>query len=297
MKVFEWDDLRIFLAILRGRSINAAAKLLGSSRSTVSRRLQAMEDQLAIKLFARHPEGFVLTEVGEAMVARAERVESEILSMEREVFGRDAGLAGPIRISMFPQVAQSLVMPYIAQFSALYPDIEIELDASFEKANLTRRSADIAIRFQKAPDQHLIGHQLPGFARAIYASQDYIDSHTFTGPNINAQWVGWASKENVAFWNSDTPFSHCKIHHVVTEPTAHLQAVKCGLGFSDLLCFVAEQESDLVRIPGQGPVRVNPAWIVTHPDLVSTERVRVCVRFLHEAMCKHAAELTGENIS
>jgi len=297
MKVFEWDDLRIFLAILRGRSINAAAKLLGSSRSTVSRRLQAMEDQLAIKLFARHPEGFVLTEVGEAMVARAERVESEILSMEREVFGRDAGLAGPIRISMFPQVAQSLVMPYIAQFSALYPDIEIELDASFEKANLTRRSADIAIRFQKAPDQHLIGHQLPGFARAIYASQDYIDSHTFTGPNTNAQWVGWASKENVAFWNSDTPFSHCKIHHVVTEPTAHLQAVKCGLGFSDLLCFVAEQESDLVRIPGQGPVRVNPAWIVTHPDLVSTERVRVCVRFLHEAMCRHAAELTGENIS
>ncbi len=141
MKVFEWDDLRIFLAILRGRSINAAAKLLGSSRSTVSRRLQAMEDQLAIKLFVRLPEGFVLTEVGEAMVARAERVESEILSMEREVFGRDGGLAGPIRISMFPQVAQSLVMPYIAQFSALYPDIEIELDASFEKANLTRRSA------------------------------------------------------------------------------------------------------------------------------------------------------------
>ena len=296
MKVFEWDDLRIFLAILRGRSINAAAKLLGSSRSTVSRRLQAMEDQLAIKLFTRHPEGFVLTEVGEAMVARAERVESEILSMEREVFGRDAGLAGPIRLSMFPQVAQSLVMPYIAQFSALYPDIEIELDASFEKADLTRRGADIAIRFQKAPDAHLIGHKLPDFARAIYASQDYIDNHTFTGPNTNAMWVGWASKESVAFWNNDTPFSHCKIHHVVTEPTAHLQAVKCGLGFSDLLCFVAEKESGLVRIPGQGPVRTNPAWIVTHPDLVSTERVRVCVRFLHEAMCKHAAELTGAHI-
>ncbi len=149
MKVFEWDDLRIFLAVLRARSINGAAKLLGSSRSTVSRRLQAMEDQIAIKLFVRNPEGFVLTEVGEAMVARAERIESEILSMEREVFGRDAGLAGPIRISMFPQVAQSLVMPYIAQFAALYPDIEIELDASFEKADLTRRSADIAIRFQK----------------------------------------------------------------------------------------------------------------------------------------------------
>jgi len=60
---------------------------------------------------------------------------------------------------------------------------------------------------------------------------------------------------------------------------------------------VAEQESELVRVPGQGPVRTNPAWIVTHPDLVSTERVKVCVRFLHEAMEKHAAELTGAHVS
>lgn len=293
MKVFEWDDLRIFLAILRGRSINAAAKLLGSSRSTVSRRLQAMEDQLDIKLFMRNPEGFVLTEVGEAMVARAERVESEILSMEREVFGRDASLSGPIRISMFPHVAQTLAMPYIAEFAAMYPDIEIEIDASFEKADLSRRSADIAIRFQQEPEEHLIGHRLPDFARAIYATQEYIDNHTFVGPETNAEWVGWSTKENVAFWNRETPFSHCKIHHVVTEPMAHLQAVKCGLGFSDLMCFIADKENDLVRIPEQGPLRTNPAWIVNHPDLVSTERVRVCVRFLHEALSKHADALAG----
>lgn len=294
MKVFEWDDLRIFLAILRGRSINAAAKLLGSSRSTVSRRLQAMEDQLDIKLFVRNPEGFVLTEIGEAMVSRAERIESEILSMEREVFGRDAALSGPIRISMFPHVAQAIAMPYIAEFAALYPDIEIEIDASFEKADLTRRSADIAIRFQKEPEEHLIGHRLPDFARAIYATQEYIDNHTFFGPETDAEWVGWSTKENVAFWNSDTPFSHCKIHHIVTEPMAHLQAVKCGLGFSDLMCFIADQEPSLVRVPNQGPLRSNPAWIVNHPDLVSTERVRVCVRFLHDALSKHAAAMAGE---
>lgn len=294
MKVFEWDDLRIFLAILRGRSINAAAKLLGSSRSTVSRRLQAMEDQLDIKLFVRNPQGFLLTEVGEAMVARAERIESEILSMEREVFGRDAGLAGPIRISMFPHVAQTLIMPHIAEFSALYPDVEIELEASFEKADLTRRNADIAIRFQQEPDDHLVGHRLPDFARAIYATQAYSDNHIFTGPDTNAEWVGWAGKENVTLWNSDTPFSHCPIRHVVMEPMAHLQAVKCGMGFSDLLCFVADQEKDLVRIPEQGPLRTNPAWILTHPDLVSTERVRVCVRFLHEALGKHEAAFRGE---
>ena len=207
MKVFEWDDLRIFLAILRGRSINAAAKLLGSSRSTVSRRLQAMEDQLDIKLFVRNPEGFVLTEVGEDMVARAERVESEILSMEREVFGRDAALSGPIRLSIFPHVAQTLAMPIITEFAALYPDIELEIESTFLKADLTRRNADIAIRFQQKPEEPLIGHRLPDFARAIYATQEYIDNHTFLGPDSDAQWVGWSTKENVAHWNSDSPFS------------------------------------------------------------------------------------------
>jgi len=77
--------------------------------------------------------------------------------------------------------------------------------------------------------------------RAIYATQEYIDKHTFFGPDTDAEWVGWSTKENVDFWNSDTPFSHCKIHHVVTEPMAHLQAVKCSLGFSDLMCFIADQ--------------------------------------------------------
>jgi len=293
MKVFEWDDLRIFLAILRGRSINAAAKLLGSSRSTVSRRLQAMENQLDIKLFVRNPEGFVLTEVGEAMVERAERVESEILCMEREVFGRDTSLSGPIRISIFPHIAQTIAMQYVAEFAAMYPDIDIEIDASFEKADLDRRNADIALRFQHEPEEHLIGHRLPDVARAMYATQEYIDSHTFTGPDTDAEWVGWSTRENVAHWNSDTPFSHCKIRHTVNEPMAHLQAVKTGLGFSDLMCFIADQEANLVRVPGQGPLRFNRAWIVNHPDLVSTERVRVCVRFLHDALNKHAAAMAG----
>ena len=151
MKVFEWDDLRVFLAIFRGRSVRAASKLMNVSHSTVSRRLHAMESQLGIKLFIRHPEGFVLTEVGEAMVPRAERVETEILSMEREVFGRDASLSGLIRISMPPPVAQYMVMPCLSEFTALYPDIEIEIDATFEVANLNQRDADIAIRFQNEP--------------------------------------------------------------------------------------------------------------------------------------------------
>ena len=60
------------------------------------------------------------------------------------------------------------------------------------------------------------------------------------------------------------------------------------------MCIVADKEPSLVRVPEQGPLKMSSAWIVNHPDLVSTERVRVCVRFLHEALSKHAAAMAGE---
>lgn len=297
MKEFEWDDLRVFLAILRGRSVRAASKLMGVSHSTVSRRLQAMESQLGIKLFVRQPEGFVLTEVGEAMVERAERVESEILSLEREIFGRDTSLSGPIRISMPPHVAQHLVMPHIAKFAALYPDIEIEIDATYEVANLSRRNADIAIRFQAEPDDNLVGHRLPDFANSVYATPDYIAKHSFTDREPTGRWVGWGTKETLARWRDDSPYTNCKVHHCVSDPQAQLEAVKEGLGFAYLFCFMADPEPGLVRIPGQAKKILVPAWVLTHPDLVATERVRVCVRFLVDAIFKHESQLLGQAIS
>lgn len=295
MKVFEWDDLRIFLAILRGRSVRAAAKLMGVSHSTVSRRLQAMESQLGVKLFVRHPEGFVLTEVGETMVERAERVESEILSMEREIFGRDATLSGPIRISMPPLIAQHLIMPFITEFSALYPDIEIEIVATYDIANLTRRNADIAIRFQAEPEGHLISHRLPDFANAVYATPDYIAEHSFTGQEPTGRWINWErenSRDTLTQWQRNSPYSSCKVQHSVSDPSSQLQAVKAELGFAYLFCFMAEQDPTLARLPGETEVKLIPAWILTHPDLISTERVRVCVRFLVEVIRKHASRLS-----
>jgi len=296
MKVFEWDDLRIFLAVLRGRSVRSASKLLNVSHSTVSRRLQAMEEQLGIKLFIRQSEGFVLTETGEAMVARAERVESEILSMEREVFGRDALLAGPVRISAPPLLAQHFLMPILAEFTRLYPQIEIEMDATFDVADLRRRNADIAIRFQVQPDDNLVAYKLPSFANSIYATREYAKTHSFTGPNPTAHWIAMGGKEVLDHWRHDTPYSGCKVHHVVSDMLAHLNAVKAGMGFAHLFCFLADSDPALVRLPEATTDRAITTWAVTHPDVIATERVRVCVRFLVDAIFEHERNIGGNAV-
>lgn len=294
MKHFEWDDLRVFLAVLRGRSVRSAAKLMKVSHSTVSRRLQAMEEQVGCKLFIRQPDGFILTEIGEAMVARTERIESEILSMQREVFGRNTSLAGPIRITAIPHIVQHLLIPYIAEFTRLYPDINIQINATYDMANLSRHDADVAIRIQKMPEDHLIGHPLPNIASAVYATEDYINTHSFTGQSPTGHWIGWISNEKeMAKWHNETPFSNCKVKHAIYEPSAHLQAVKAELGCSILFCFIGDKEPDLVRLPGQTKLKSSPAWILTHPDVFTTERVRIFVRFLREALQKRAADLNG----
>lgn len=301
MKVFEWDDLRFFLAVFRGKSVRAASKLMGVSHSTVSRRLQAMESQLGITLFIRHSDGFVLTKVGEAMVERAEKIESEILSMEREVFGRDAALSGSIRISMPPLIAQHLVMPFIAKFSALYPDIEIEIDATYDVANLTRRNADIAIRFQLEPESHLVGYRLPDFANGIYATENYFKEHCFAGENPTAHWISWereSARNTLLRWQANSSYAGCKVQHYVSDLTAQLQAVKAELGFAYLFSFVADQETSLIRLQADKDVQWIPCWILTHPDSISTERVRVCVRYLLDAIASQKSLLSGEvNVS
>ena len=78
----EWDRVRIFLAVARSGQMLAAARNLGLNHATVGRQITALEDELQTKLLERHVNGCTLTAAGEAMLATAEKVESEFLQFE-----------------------------------------------------------------------------------------------------------------------------------------------------------------------------------------------------------------------
>lgn len=296
MSGIDWSDLRIFLAIHRGRSIRAAAKSLELSHSTVSRRLVSMEKDLGAKLFGRTADGLVANLVAETILTHAERVETEILSLEREVQGRDIRLAGPVRITVVPPVSQYLIMPHLAEFAAQYPDIEIQVISTYALADMSRQHADIAIRFQEEPDENLFGRRWHQFADCTYATQEYIDTHTFTGANPTACWLGWTEGESQPAWVKESVFPNCAVRHIVADPMAQIAAVKAGMGMSVLGCFLADREPDLVRVPGVEIGKGRQAWVLTHPDLKTTERVRVCVRFLFDAVAKHKDLIAGQRV-
>jgi len=189
----EWDDVRIFLALVRAGSVRASAAKAGVSHSTVARRVEALETRLGAKLFDRLPSGYALTAAGEDLYEVAESVENEMDAVRRRLVGQDRRLAGVIRVTMVDIIATHLLMPDLTRFNELYPDIELEVVITYEPLNLTRREADIAIRFAKNPPDHLIGHRLASAANAVYATQDYLDHHDLTDPHFGIlDWIRFA---------------------------------------------------------------------------------------------------------
>jgi DNA-binding transcriptional LysR family regulator len=144
--MIDWDDVRYFLAVASGGSVRAAAERLGVNHSTALRRIAQLEERLGAHMFERLPSGYRLTEADEEVLEFADQMEASSHLLETRVFGRDQSVRGLLRMTLAPTLATHLLMPDFAEFARLHPDIEIEILASGELANLTNREADVAPR-------------------------------------------------------------------------------------------------------------------------------------------------------
>jgi len=95
--VFDWNDLRYFLAVARSGSTLAAARVLGTSQSTVHRRLAELEAQIGRQLVLRRPTGYQLTELGKRLLPYADRAEEAIIAFQRLSLASDNDFAGTVR--------------------------------------------------------------------------------------------------------------------------------------------------------------------------------------------------------
>ncbi|MEM8796141.1 MAG: LysR family transcriptional regulator [Pseudomonadota bacterium] len=289
----DWNDLQIFLAVERGKTAREAAARLKVSHSTVLRRLDAFEQRVGAKLFDRTPDGFLLTEAGSRIIARAQQVEAEMLELERLVDGHDVRLKGPIRLTVPPPIAQFLLLPMLMEFRRQYPLIDIELVTTYAYSDLSRRDADLAIRFSEKPEEHLVGRRLPPFRDAVYASPDYVEDHV--GPNATEppEWISWPDRAAFRNRTGTTPFADSPVAWIL--PTLPLQsaAARNSMGMAFLPCIVGDSDPLLVRVPNSGLHDGRPAWLLTHPDLRHMERVRVFSKFLAEAIVAESALVSG----
>ena len=290
----EWNDLSLVLAICRSGTLSGAAQILGVNHSTVFRRIGAIEDKLGVRLFDRLPNGYAMTEAGEAVREVSERIENEISALSRKLIGRDLQLHGILRVSAPDALAIEVLMPHMATFCQAYPTIQLELSVANSFVDLAQREADVAIRSTKQPPETAVGHRLCRMMTSVYGSSSYINDNASNNleryhwlmPNLGLDWFSankWLNKhypESTVVFRSNSLLGLYK-------------GTKQGLGVAPLPCFLADPDDDLLRTLAPVDALSTELWLLIHPDLRRTARVRAFVDFLLEAMEKEKDLIEG----
>jgi DNA-binding transcriptional LysR family regulator len=291
-----WDDTRLFLALARSGSARATASEQGVSHSTVTRRVDQLETDLGVRLFDRDVRGYRLTGAGEVMMKSTLRAEDALLTAERQLQGRDTQLSGEISLTTANVIALHLIMDDLAEFTQLYPDIDMKVLISYDLFNLARREADVALRILRldsAPPEGLIGRKLVTMSSCCYASETYLTENDPSGPNSKARWIGWDDNERFPDWVKASPFPKFPVYGRMNDGLLQAEAARCGFGMTVLPCFVGDRFDGLRRIPGCDPYPNFDLWMLSHPDLRDAARMRTFRAFIAAAVDRKKPLLLG----
>jgi DNA-binding transcriptional LysR family regulator len=284
--VFDWNDLRHFLAVARAGSTLAAAKSLGTSQSTVHRRLAELEVRIGRQLVKRHATGYRLTELGEQLLPYAERAEEAMTAFERHSRASEKGLTGTIRVTCASTVADRLAKsPLIDTFHARHPGLRVELVVTDRLVDLSKGEADIAIRSGEPLDTVLVGRKIAEIPWAVYASRSYVKRHgRAKGPEDIGRHLVVAGDGEIADYAAArwlrSVASQARIAARSDNWPGYVAAVKSGVGLGPLPIHSGDRESELVRLFGPIPGLVTYFWLLVHPDMRRTPRVRAFFDFV-----------------
>jgi DNA-binding transcriptional LysR family regulator len=278
--MLNWDDLKFFLAVCREGSVRSAANELAVNHSTVSRRINSFELALGQRLFERTSQGYIKTKLAEEIYNEASYLEERLNSVERKIIGRDNELSGDIRITLPELIGTELLMPGFAQFSQLYPQIEIDIVDSIKELNLANREADVAFRIVKTPPEYLVGRKVAQIHRACYLSKKLADKLNKPGWLEQQNWIGWTDKQRRPIGVIAKEYPRLASKHKIV--TAQLQLVACkeGMGVAILPCFKGDIDNDLIRIPPYISEAKYDLWILSHPDMRKNNKIQTFVRFM-----------------
>jgi len=297
--MFDWNDLRYFLAVARHGSTIQAAKALGVNQSTVQRRIAALERQLGRRLFERRPEGYRLTRVGGQLLPIAERVETDVTDFTRHSASSVTELAGTIRVTC-PETAGYRIMrsPILEAFHARYPGLRVEMIMVDRVLDLAKGEADIAFRTSDPKDDALVARKVAEVPWAVFASRAYIErrgapkSLDEIGSHDVVQFDGPIAGHPGANWLRRVA-PQARIAARCTSTPALVLAVKSGAGISPLPVITVEEEPDVVRLFDSIPELRLPFYLLIHRDMQRTPRVRAFCDFVVSDMKAFRELLVG----
>jgi DNA-binding transcriptional LysR family regulator len=187
-----WADIELFLAIAEAGSLSGAAKRMRITQPTVSRRIAEIERALGESLFVRSAEGATLTSFGERLVDPARRMAEWGAELDRTVERRETKPSGVVRITAPPGVASDFLAPFAHWLRTRVPQVQLEVLATTQYLDLSRRQADLALRFAAPAQRDVVTLAKLELEVAAFASSAYVKTLPRNYRIEDVAWIGWA---------------------------------------------------------------------------------------------------------
>ena len=292
------NDLLILLTVARLGRFNAVAQALGTTHTTISRRILALDRELGGRTLERSPHGWELTELGMHAVSAAEAIEKRLGALAVTIRGDQDPLAGLIRISTVDGFGAEFVTPALVRLQSDHPRLDIELISATRKVSQNRSGVDLEIVAGRtdAPKAHAIF--LSNYFLRLYASPAYlaergtpgsvsdIAGHSFVSYVESALHVAELGHRSSQLPTPRTTFQSTSIF-------AQVAAVVRGAGIGLLPNFMVRPGSGLVPVLAADFQRQLPLWAVARAESMRSPLVQAAVESIRVEVDHRQDELEG----
>ncbi|HEX8589464.1 LysR family transcriptional regulator [Pseudomonas sp.] len=293
------DELQVFVTVIESGSISAAAEQVGQTPSAISRTLSRLEGKLGTTLINRTTRRMDLTEEGKFFLERAKQILDQMEELEARMSVRQQTPSGRLRINAASPFMLHSIVPYVAEFRALYPDIQLELNSNDLIIDLLEQSTDVAIRIGALADSTLHARPLGSSPLNILASPEYLKKHGTpkTVPALSGHsLLGFTQTETLNHW----PLRHADGDRLFIQPTVSAssgetlrQLALAGEGIVCLSHFMTHEDIRQGRLnvilPQANSGYRQPIHAVYYRNSQLALRIQCFLDFIQEKLAEYAA--------
>jgi DNA-binding transcriptional LysR family regulator len=171
------QDMRIFARVAALQNLSAVGIEMGLTPGTISKRIQALEDELTVRLFDRTTRSIRITEEGRTFLAHVERILGELEAAQAAVADKAKTPKGTIRLLAPSILARNFIAPAVMKFLETWPEVDIQMDISDLDVRIQEDGYDLVLRFGKPVDSSIIMKRLVNDRQIVVAAPSYIEKH------------------------------------------------------------------------------------------------------------------------
>jgi len=262
------------------------------AHTTLAKRVVDAEEAFGAIAFVRGPKGYVLTDAGREIKAYAERMELEAAGARLAVQEHDQRPSGRVVVSVMGPILIRVLAAGFADFRNRFPDLKVEFKTSYQLVDLRAQKADVVVRFQNHPDDYLVGRRVVTQYAAPYAIPDVLAAAQSRSAPVPV--IGWGAKKDVEQRARRHGISDIDIVCTVAELEAQRALILGGAGVGIVPCYLFGNEESRLRWPGTSPLPINDGWVLTHPDLAGSTRVKLVADFCYNALKAARGQFLGK---